>query len=168
MMSADETMSARRLIESFATTPNRFEVYTALQRRGRGALAAVREGLRHPDWHVRHWCAIYLDRNGDAESIGDLLPLLHDPVAKVRLWAVHTISCQHCKDFECPYDLVELLSERIENDESLRVRKMAVTMLAEMDPDPRIAPILRDVLERETDRRILLHANRGLRHQHET
>ena len=102
-------------------------------------------------------------RNGDAASLESLLPLLHDPVAKVRLWAVHSISCQHCKDHDNPLDVVPLLIERIENDESLQVRKMAVAMLADSPPDARVVPIFKAVLQKERDRKMLLHTKRGLR-----
>lgn len=38
-----------------------------------------------------------LDRVADAESLAALVPLLRDPKADVRLWAVHSLACDHCK-----------------------------------------------------------------------
>jgi hypothetical protein len=43
------------------------------------------------------------------------------------------------------------------------VRKMAVTMLAEMPRDARIPAVLERALTREQDRRLRLHAQRGLK-----
>ncbi len=151
------------LVESFRESRLRVETLARLLALGPAALPAVREGLKHPDWHVRHWCAIYLDHNATPDSLRDLVPLLTDPVTRVRLWAVHSISCEGCKDHECPIDVVPLLVERVERDASTRVRKMAVAMLATLPPDPRVAPVLQAVLEREADAKIRLHAEIGLR-----
>ena len=134
-----------------------------LQALGSVALPAVREGLKHPDWHVRHWCAIYLDHHADPDSLRDLVPLLSDPVTKVRLWAVHSISCEGCKSHECPLDTVPLLIERVDKDTSTRVRKMAVAMLATLPLDCRVVPVLKAVLNKEKDVKIRLHAEIGLR-----
>lgn len=158
----DPAADPTHLVASFGETTARFEVYTALQALGPSALPAVYAGLQHEDWHVRHWCAIYLDRNGEAASLSHLLPLLHDPVAKVRLWAVHGLACQHCHGYAEQIDFVPLLIERIENDENRQVRKMAVAMLADSPPDARVPPVFEAVLARETDARIRLHATRGL------
>jgi HEAT repeat protein len=112
---------------------------------------------------VRHRCAIYLDHNATPDSLRDLVPQLTDPVTRVRLWAVHSISCEGCKDHECPIDVVPLLIERVEKDPSVRVRKMAVVMLTTLPLDPRVAPVLEAVLEKDTDAKIRLHAEHGLR-----
>src|SRR5262249_33296511 len=151
------------LVESFRDGAARVPALAALQALGPRALPAIRAGLRHEDWHVRQWSAICLDHNGDPASLADLVPLLSDPVARVRLWAVHSISCEGCKDFECPVDVVPLLIERVETDPSTRVRKMAVAMLTTLPIDPGIAPVFKAVLGRETDAKIRLHAEVGLR-----
>src|SRR5262249_4353558 len=128
------------LVESFADSRTRVQMLGALQALGAAALPAVRQGLKHQNWHVPHWCAIFLDRHRDVESLQSLLPLLHDPVSRVRLWAVHSISCEHCKNCEGLMDEVPLLIDRIENDANKRVRKMAVAMLAILPPDLRVVP----------------------------
>jgi HEAT repeat protein len=158
-----QTLSAAELVESFARSEGRFDTYTALVARGTAALPAVRRGLKHDDWQVRRWCAICLDRLADSDALGDLVPLLVDPKAQVRLWAVHSLACDHCKDdVECPVDVVPLLIERAEDDESVRVRRMAVIMLGTEHMDPRAVPVLQRILEEEEDRKILLHAEEGL------
>ncbi len=150
------------LVSSFADAALRVETLGRLQQLGVAALPAVREGLKHPDWHIRHWCAIYLDRGADPETLRDLVPLLTDPEPKVRVWAIHSISCEHCKDDECPVDVVPLLIERAERDSVPRVRKMAIAMLASLPDDPRIAPVLQRALVVESDAKIRLHARLGL------
>jgi hypothetical protein len=151
------------LVESFAGPETRVPALHALQGCGPAALPAVREGLRHPNWHVRHWCALYMDRNADLDSLRHLVPLLSDPVMKVRLWAVHSLACEHCKGQECPIDVVPLLIERVQKDSSVRVRKMAVAMLASLRLDARVESVLRAVAQSEQNLKIKLHAEIGLR-----
>lgn len=151
------------LVAQFADASLRVVTLFQLNALGDAALPAVREGLKHPDWHVRHWCAIFLDRGSDADTLRDLIPLLTDPEPKVRLWAVHSISCQHCKGDGCPIDVVPLLIERAEQDPLVQVRKMAVIMLTDLPRDPRIPAVLEGALTREQDRRLRLHAQRGLK-----
>jgi HEAT repeat protein len=150
------------LVAQFSDSSLRVVTLFQLNDLGDAALPAVRAGLKHPDWHVRHWCAIVLDRGSDAETLRDLIPLLHDPEPKVRLWAIHSISCQHCKHEVCPIDVVPLLIDRAQHDPVVQVRKMAVTMLAELPRDARIPPALEAALAGEQDRRLRLHARRGL------
>ncbi len=154
--------SPEELVGAFVDSEKRFPAYCALQKMGRAALPAVREGLKHGNWQVRRWCAMYLDQNADAESLERLIPLLRDPKSLVRLWAVHSISCEECKEDECPVDVVPLLIERIEIDESIRVRRMAVAMLAIRAPDARVLPAFKMVLDQDSDRKLRLHAETGL------
>lgn len=163
-MSTDAMNDPYALVDAFVEKAQRYPALVALQALGAAALPAIRAGLEHENWHVRHWCAICLDRHGDAsgEALESLLPLLHDPASKVRLWAVHSLSCDHCKPYQNPIDAVPLLVERLENDPSLRVRKMAAAMLALMPPDPRALPALEQALAREHDRKIRLHLDRAL------
>ena len=133
-----------------------------LYRRGPDALPAVRAGLRHPKAPVRQWCALFLDQHGDDRSLEGLLPLLDDPSAKVRLWAVHSISCQGCKDSPHAFDPIPLLLDRATTDPSLRVRRHAVAMLATLPPDERARPLLETIATGANDPKLRLHARRGL------
>ncbi|HSR42408.1 MAG TPA: HEAT repeat domain-containing protein [Longimicrobiales bacterium] len=100
--------------------------YQALVDLGSEALPAVRAGLGNGHRQVRKWSAMVLDRVADSESLAALVPLLRDPRADVRLWAVHSLACDHCReDVACPVVAVPHLIERIEVDESIRVRRMA-------------------------------------------
>lgn len=146
------------LVEQLADDERRWAAWTALNALGQAALPAVHEGLRHGKWQIRRWCAAFLDHHGTAESLERLTPLLHDPKSLVRLWAVHSISCDRCKDGENPIDVVPLLIERIEHDPSIRVRRMAAAMLATHEPDRRTVAAVRTVLREESDRKLRLHA----------
>lgn len=163
-MSHSEGRTAEDLVADFVHPDRRVEALEALHAIGAAALPAIREGLRHGNWQVRKWCAIALDHLADDESIRALVPLLRDPKADVRLWAVHSVSCETCKVGENPVDTVPLLLERIELDESIRVRRMAVAMLWFVcaAPDVRVVPCLKRILAEEEDRKLRLHAQRAL------
>lgn len=152
------------LVAEFAHAENRMAAFLALYARGPAVLPAVREGLKHADWHVRHWCALFADNFADASTLRALVPLLRDPKAQVRLWAVHSLACEHCKDGPNPIDAIPLLLERIEQDPNVRVRRQAVAMLAHhRRPDARVPPAFRKILAEEDDRKLRLHAEQCLR-----
>ena len=120
------------LVAQFADASLRVVTLFQLNALGDAALPAVRDGLKHPDWHVRHWCAIFLSRVGVVPE-------------------------------QQPVDIVPLLIEQAEHDPVVDVRKMAVIMLTDMPRDPRIPAVLEGALAREQDRRLRLHAQRGLK-----
>jgi hypothetical protein len=153
---------ARDLVERLEDGATRWPAWKRLEEIGGAALPAVRAGLRHGHWQVRKWCAAFLDHHADPGSLPELLPLLHDPKSDVRLWAVHSLSCDRCKLDENPVDYVPHLIERIERDESIRVRRMATLMLAVAKPHPRSAVVFNAILERESDRKLRKHAEWGL------
>ena len=155
--------NAEQLVADFVDDALRFPAYLALNEMGAAALPALTEGLGHANWQVRRWCAILMDHHADDDALRALIPLLRDPKAKVRLWAVHSVSCDRCKIGENPIDVVPHLIERIEVDESIRVRRMATAMLAEeCSLDARSARIFQRILADESDRKLRLHAERGL------
>lgn len=150
------------LVDQLVAADTRFPAYEALVALGEEALPAVRGGLEHDDWQVRKWSAMVLDRVADAESLAALVPLLNDEKADVRLWAVHSLACDHCKDdVACPVDAVPHLIERIEVDASIRVRRMATIMLGTDYADPRALPALK-ALSEDPDEKLRRHAARGV------
>lgn len=153
---------AADLVSLLATNEHRWPAWEALQRLGAEAIPAVRAGLGDGRWQVRRWCTAFLDHNGGPESRPWVLPLLHDPKSKVRFMAVHTLACDRCAGGENPIDPVPHLIDRLWHDESIRVRRMALIMLVQQAPDRRVEPICRQVIERETDPKLLRHANWGL------
>jgi hypothetical protein len=165
MASKEETLiEARELVERLEDGDTRWPAWKRLEEIGTDAAPAVREGLRHGHWQVRKWCAAFLDHHSDPETIPELLPLLHDPKSDVRLWAVHSLSCDRCKDEGLcnPVDYVPHLVERIERDESIRVRRMATVMLATGRPDVRAVRVFDRILATESDRKLRKHAEWGL------
>jgi len=152
----------RELVDCLADPDRRFSAYQALVALGDEALPAVREGFGHDHWQVRKWCAMCLDQIADGESLAALVPLLRDPKSDVRLWAVHSIACDHCKDGQgCPVDVVPHLIERIEVDDSVRVRRMATIMLGTDQLDVRAVPAL-EKLRGAEDAKLRRHAERTL------
>jgi HEAT repeat protein len=152
------------LVAEFASSENRMAAFLALCARGPEGLPAVREGLKHSNWHVRRWSAAVADNFADAETVHALVPLLRDPKARVRSWAVHSLSCETCKDGPNPIDAIPLLLERLESDESIKVRRQAASMLAHhRTPDARVLPVFKRIMADETDRKLRLHADQGLK-----
>jgi HEAT repeat protein len=164
-MSTPAADTPEALVGSFTDSDKRIASYLALNAMGAAALPAIKAGLKHGHWQVRRWCAILLDHLADDEALQALVPLLRDPKSQVRLWAVHSISCEGCKVGGNPIDTVPLLLERIEVDESIRVRRMAVAMLGHecTAPDHRVVPVLKRVLADEEDRKLRFHAERALK-----
>ena len=152
------------LVADFADPELRFPAYLALNDLGaEEALPALKDGLKHGNWQVRRWSAILMDHHADDDALHALIPLLRDPKSKVRLWAVHSLACDRCKVGENPIDVVPHLLERVEVDESIRVRRMAVAMLAEeCSLDPRALEAFKRIVAEEDDRKLKLHAQRGI------
>jgi len=156
--------ASEELVAEFANGQNRMPAFLALYSRGAEALPAVRQGLQHANWHIRHWSAILADNFADDETFRALTPLLHDPRAEVRVWAVHSLSCEKCKNGPNPVDVIPLLLERIEQDPNIKVRRQAVAMLAyHRTPDPRVLPIFKRIVLEEADNKLRRHAEQGLK-----
>jgi HEAT repeat protein len=152
------------LVAEFANGQNRMAAFLALYSRGKEAVPAIRAGLAHSDANIRRWCASLADNFADAELFRALIPLLNDPKAEVRVWAVHSLSCEACKEGPNPVDAVPLLLNRIESDVSMKVRRQAVSMLAHhRSPDVRVLPVFKRLLMEESDRKLRLHAEHGMR-----
>ena len=86
---------------------------------------ALINGLSHDNAKVRWWCLQLMDHLADESFIPAILPLLDDPVAKVRKHAVHALTCDICKPDKCGLELSESVRLRIE-------------AIARMDPDARV------------------------------
>ena len=152
------------LVAEFANGQNRMPAFLALYSRGAEALPAVRHGLQAANWHIRQWSAIHADNFADDETLRALIPLLHDPRAEVRVWAVHSLSCERCKNGPNPADVIPLLLERIEQDPNIKVRRQAVAMLAyHRTPDPRVLPIFKKTASQEAGHKLRRHAEQGLK-----
>jgi hypothetical protein len=102
------TLSPDELVNQLAYKANRNLVIRALvgaltateMRRVRltdTAHEALINGLRHTNPKVRWWCLQLLDHMGEARSVPSILPLLQDPVPRVRKHAHHALTCERCK-----------------------------------------------------------------------
>ena len=156
--------TAEELVAEFTNSENRMKVFRALYARGEEVLPAIRKGFQNADWQVRRWCALFADNFADSETLHALTSLLNDPKSQVRLWAVHALSCETCKEGPTPIDAVPLLLDRIKMDKSIKVRRQAVAVLAHhRKPDSRVLPIFVDIMAKEDDHKLRLHAEQGLK-----
>lgn len=58
---------------------------------------ALVKGLKHPNPKVRWWCLQLFDHIGDEKCVPHIIPLLQDPVPRVRKHALHALECEACK-----------------------------------------------------------------------
>ncbi len=136
----EEKRDLTQLVEQLADRQKLPAIWGELKKAGDAALPAIREGLSHPEWRVRQWCAMFLDEHWDVASLQRLVLTLHDPKLKVRRAAVHSLGCDRCKNGESPIDAVPLLAERLREDKSIKVRRTAVMTLAIQQPDQTYRP----------------------------
>jgi HEAT repeat protein len=162
MTETETSIGPDELVARLAFDESRDDAWKQLIEIGAPARGAVRAGLRDGNWQIRRWCAMWIDHHADPESLEALIPLLRDPKSKVRLFAVHSIACDQCKADENPLDVVPLLMERIEHDESIRVRRHAVMMLAFQHAHPDLEGFFQHLLDTETDAKLHKHAGFGL------
>jgi HEAT repeat protein len=119
---------------------------------GADAVPALRDGLGHPYWRVRHMSARLLDDLPlDADTVTALLEVAgSDPHRKVRAQAYHAAGCEACKPDDaplCQFDSMAMVQQMLQ-DRSLRVRRGAATgLLIEAvvgdAADPRLVPTIR-------------------------
>ena len=98
--------------------------HRVLLKAGLDALPTIRRGLKHENADVRYWCCQYLDRFLVPEALGDLIAMLDDPDHRVRVSALHTLSCDRCKEGDY-------------RPEEKNVLPRALKLLAS-DPDPHV------------------------------
>lgn len=95
--------------------------------------AALVEGLRDPDPRIRWWCVQLIDHLADAAVLAAIVPLLDDPVARVRRNAAHALGCLTCKptwDGVLGEDVLSKLADLAQRDPSEKVRIEAGRSLA--------------------------------------
>jgi HEAT repeat protein len=99
---------------------------------GAPALPAVRRGLQSEDAAIRNGCARVLDHLVDDDSYPDLIALLSDDSAEVRVNALHALACDRCKDNECrppKRDIFEHGLAMMRDDPDRHVRAMAIEIV---------------------------------------
>lgn len=134
---------------------------TALASTGEAGIAAVIWGLSHLNVRVRRGCAGYMDHHGTDACFAPLRQVaLHDPAPSVRQTAVHSATCQECKQCPLTGDLVGLLVQVALSDTNRRVRLHALWGL-HRPQDPRAVAALKSILE-EADPELQIAAYHAL------
>ena len=95
--------------------------YQALLNCGLGALPAVQTGSRHKSADVRYRCCQFLDHYLMPEIIDDLVAMLDDPDHRVRCAALHTVTCDRCKEGSCRPEEAKVLPRAIELWPTIRI-----------------------------------------------
>ena len=113
-------------VDALGSEPRRPGAFRELLRRGAAAVPAIREGLNHAHPPVREQCCKLLDELLVPDTVGELTARLDDPDARVRVAAVHALSCDHCKP-----DAAACFPERV------ALLHRAIRLL-ERDPDPQV------------------------------
>lgn len=90
-------------------------------------------GLTDPHPKVRWWCIQLLDHVPDERALRAVVPLLDDPVDRVRRNAVHALGCIACKpgaEPDLPVELVDRIERMVREDPNAKVRREAAHALA--------------------------------------
>lgn len=94
---------------------------------------ALVRGTRHRSDVVRWWSVQLLDHCPDQRAFDAVLPLLDDPVDRVRRNAVHALGCRGCKpDFHASPDstVMARIRSMADHDVNAKVRREASATLA--------------------------------------
>jgi HEAT repeat protein len=148
--------------------------FNALEAQGQAILAAIIEGLQHPNPKIRGDCADLMDHLADDRCIAPLMAATQDDTPRVRRRAVHSLSCDRCKPLPLDVDLVPLFAEILINDDNAKVRHEAAYGLALRAPDARMVPALEQVRDELTakpslptpERVLLRNVKLALKRQH--
>ena len=165
-MQSNVNATPEMLVEELASTTG-WKAYIVLSKSGPEALTAIREGLRHGNWHVRKKCADLLDHLADERCMENLVQATRDPMGRVRGSAIHSLACQKCKLKPLPVDGIMLFIDAL-NDKSIKVRRSAVLGLCTWEQaDIRAWEALYRILVHEKDLKMVRHAHWGIR-RHES
>jgi HEAT repeat protein len=89
--------------------------------------AMQQAALAHPDARVRRDCLGVLDHAANDESTDVFRRALADPVPRVRLFALHGLSCERCRIGDlCVADVAAELARIVGEDTSPKVRHAAI------------------------------------------
>ena len=102
-------------------------------RPSRQAMQALIDGLHDQSPQVRWWCVQLIDHLPDDRALDALVPVLDDPVPRVRRNAAHALGCVACKptwNGQLAASVIEKLAEMSTNDANQKVRQEARRSLA--------------------------------------
>lgn len=102
----------------------------------RAVVDALVAGLSHANARVRFECAHALDTYADPRARDALVPLIDDPVPRVRWMAMHALACDACKVEPPPFAqaVCDRIADRALADGSVQVRRHATAQLALCPP----------------------------------
>jgi HEAT repeat protein len=152
-------------VAALADPARRDAAFESLVALGACAREAVRAGLGDGRWAVRRLCVLWFWRTADEACAAAVRPLLHDPRSRVRHAVV--IALSHTRSKTRSPDVVPLLIERALQDESLRVRRQAVSMLAWEHAHPDLEGFFADRIAHEADETLVKFAREGLHRSRE-
>ena len=154
-------VTTETLVEQLGTPHRHKYALQRLMRLGGVALEAVRAGLRHDNPAVRIGCCKFLDHHMDDAALPALIENLSHPEPQVRIWSIHALACDRCKEGSCrpgEDDVIPHAAAMLRSDTNRKAREMAAGMLgpsvhrsriardaiaeaAESDPDPVVRKI---------------------------
>ncbi len=121
-----------RYVEYLGVEHRAADALRRLMAAGMQATPVVRQGLQHPNPAVRVGCCKVLDHFLDESALPELIENLAHPNEEVRVWALHTLACDKCKEGVCrpgEEDVIPRAVQMLLNDESRRVRQTAAGLL---------------------------------------
>jgi HEAT repeat protein len=160
MTDVETKNEARALVAALADPEQRNRAIAALFALGPSARDAVRDGLGDGRWEVRRLCLWWFMRFAEPSDVDAIAPLVRDPKSRVRHAAL--VAVAHAPGTAERSDVVALLLERACADESLRVRRQAVLLLAWERAHPDLAGFFRGLLETESDPKLCHYARLGV------
>jgi HEAT repeat protein len=156
-----DAKSALDLVDALADHSGAEAAFRELLVLGPPAREAVAAGLGDGRFEVRRRCVLWLWRVPDPADVPALVPLLRDPKSRVRHAVVVALALAH--GTRATAEIVPLLVERALQDESVRVRRQAVSLLAWELAHPDLEGFFAGLLAGERDEKILRYARAGVR-----
>ena len=136
----------RAAVEGFAERgwPPRHAASLALAAAGADGVEVALESMRHPDPKVRRGVAGFLDHSATDACVPHLTALaLSDPDPDVRRTALHSLSCERCKESPLQGDVLPLVMRTFREDPNRRVRCNAGALLRERIGEPPVREAFR-------------------------
>jgi HEAT repeats len=136
----------RAAVEGFAERgwPPRHAAGQALAAAGADGVEVALESMHHPDPKVRRGVAGFLDHHATDTCVPHLTALaLYDPDPDVRRTALHTLSCERCKETPLQGDVLPLVVRAFREDPNRLVRANAGSLLRERFHEPQVREAFR-------------------------
>jgi HEAT repeat protein len=117
------------LLNELATPHKAGTAFWRLLEHGRASMPTIMQGLSDARADVRLYCCRLLDHLVAIDGFDALLAMLDDPDPRVRSAALHSLTCDRCKEGVClPTDgpLLERAIVMMASDPNRHVRAMAI------------------------------------------